>query len=71
MLKDGVINMRIGSIFFVLLGLGLLLGIPRSRRWISRRMLNSGMLRTLGIRIAMRIPSIRSRVVNAALEGPY
>lgn len=61
--------MRIGSILFLFIGLGLLLGMPRSRRWLSQRVLNNGMLRTIGIRIAMAIPSIRKRIVRGAMAG--
>ncbi len=61
--------MRINSIFFIFLGLGILLSLPKSRRWITRSMINNTFLRRNAIRIGMSIPLIRKRVVREAMQG--
>lgn len=61
--------MRINSIFFVFLGLGILLGIPKSRRWIKQSIINNTFLRRNAIHIGMSIPLIRKWVVRQAMEG--
>lgn len=61
--------MRISSIFFLLIGLGILFGIPKSRRWITGNVINNTFLRRNAIRLGMSIPFIRKRVVREAMEG--
>lgn len=67
--KDGVIKMRISTIFFIFLGVGLMFGMPKSRRWITRNMINNTFLRRNAIRLGMSIPMIRKRVLREAMQG--